>query len=248
MSSTGGYQRIPPGAPGIDQAGSGDVTFPASINLPNAATTAANYIQLGPATTAGVRITRNGAATVQFANGDSSANATAACAQMRSTNDQGAGAPNFSSSYQPTYGVYIQNTGPFTTLVSAGAVALRCAANGQTNLRSASASRTAASQSIAATDSNAIWDNTGTLVQTTVNLPPASNSLGATYTFINQGFLAAGMRVVASQIADRLAYNGALGTANGNVTSAATYSSITVAAVTAGVWNVIAATGAWTLT
>lgn len=243
--TTRGYQRIPPAAPsGLVQESTGDVSFPAGISLPNASGTAANLIQLGPVSTAGARIARNGSATVQFANGDGTANALMAGATFRSTNDLGSPSPNFSATYQTGYGLYIQNTGPYVCLTAGGTVALRVNSGLQTNLRVAATTKTA-NTSFTVADSGAVWDNSGAAAQITLTLPTATTA-GLQYTAVNQGGGASWMKLQAVG-SDRFGYNGTIGNPAGSLTSAAIYTSVTVTCVYGNIWSVTAVVGTPTL-
>jgi len=261
MSSSGGYQRVPPVPPsGIDQTATGDVTFPAgatfpaAVTLPNSATTGgANYIQLGPATTAGIRIVRNGSAQIQFIVGDASANARAACATFVSTNYNGPSTPNVMATYATNYGLDIPSTGPYAQLVGGGNIGVRVNAQGQTNIKVSALNKTGSGQSVVITDTGSTVDNANATGVTTVTLPDSSlNPRGCIYTFVNLGGGATWMKVqVAANATDRFGFNGTLGAVGGYMQSTSTYQSLTVAYGSGGVlglWTPIAMTGtAWTL-
>jgi hypothetical protein len=245
------YQRIPPAAPSsLDQNAAGDVSFPASVVLPNAASTSANLIHMGPLNSTGLRLTRPSSQFLQIANGDSTANATVGAAYYRTVVDGGSGSPGYASQAQPTYGLYINNAGPYTSLVGAGIIGVRVNSQGQANVRFAASNKTS-NYTAVLLDSGTIFDNAGAGGQVTITLPDMTSGVrGAVYTVVNQGGGATWMRLQAAGNAlDRISYNGTLGAVGGNLTSSTTYASITVSAPGSGgnVWNVIAATGGWTL-
>jgi len=250
MSSAGGYQRIPPSPPAsLDQNATGDVSFPASVVLPNAASTSANLLHLGPLNSNGLRLTRPSSQFLQIANGDSSANATVGAAYYRLMVDGGSGSPGYASQSQPTYGLYVNNSGPYSCLVGAGNIGVRVNLVGQANVRWPCVSR-ASALSPAAADTGTIYDNFTASAQIVFTL--SNGQPGHQLTFINQNTAAgaAGLKIALSSSSDRIVYNGTLGAAGptGNLVSASVYATAVMVYTNAGTWHVVSSTGSWTLT
>ena len=192
-----------------------------------------NYILMGPATSVGVIIARNGSGNVQFALGDASANATLSAAAFKCANAGTA----FTSGFSPTTGIYL-NASDVMGTASAGVSSSQINAAGQwSTLKWLVQPKTGTTYTTVVADSQTTITNTGNagaLAVTLITTP----TLGTIYTFtkpVAQTF------TVAPGGSDKI--QGITGTTFTLITLSSQYSSVTVQYVAANVWQVVSVVG-----
>lgn len=107
------------------------------------------------------------------------------------------------------------------------------------------ATKTAA-YSVLTTDALTVFNNTAAGSQVVYSLPACTGG-GEQFTFVNTAAGTTYTKILANGT-DKIAQNGTLGSAGGNLVSSAVWTSVDVVCFTTGVWIVRYVVGTWTLT